>query len=96
MIYRITSAARHDLREIAIYIARDNPERAVSYVKELTDKIQSVAEQPMLYSSRDGWKPGLRSALHRPYHIIFRIEGDEVIFLRVVHGARDLVGLLGD
>ncbi len=96
MKYRLASAARKDLRDIAVYIARDNPDRAVSYVSELTNKIRTVAEQPFLYAVREGWHTNLRSALHRPYHIVCRVEGDEVIILRVLHGARDFIGLIGD
>jgi len=95
MKFRIASAARQDLREIAEYIARDNPVRAVSYVKELNDRIRSVAVRPLIYPERESWRKGLRSAHHGRYHIVFRIEGDVVEFLRVLHGARDIAGLLG-
>ena len=96
MKFRITSPARHDLRAIAEYIARDNPARAISYVKELNDKIRAVSAQPLIYPERELWRKGLRSAPHGRYHIVFRIEGEFVEFLRVLHGARDIPGLVGD
>jgi len=38
MIVRILPAARAELETIGDYIARDNPRRAVSFVRELRDK----------------------------------------------------------
>jgi toxin ParE1/3/4 len=96
MKFRIAPEARHDLRGIAEYIAKDNPPRAESYIQELNDKIRAVAKRPMLYPIRDEWKPGLRSAPFRRYHIVFRIDADVVEFLRILHGARDIPGLLDE
>lgn len=95
MKFRIATSARHDLRGIAAYIARDNPARAVSYIQELNAKVRAVAADPLLYPLRE-WRPtGLRSALYGRYHIVFRIVGDQVEFLRVLHSARDISALLG-
>jgi toxin ParE1/3/4 len=93
MKFRIAPSARHGLREIAAYIARDNPERAESFIRELGAKIRSVAVQPLIYPSRDEWQAGLRSALHHRYHIVFRIDNGSVVILRVLHGARDIEAL---
>lgn len=89
MKLRIVSAAERDLRQIATHIARDNPPRARSFIRELTDKIRKVATQPLLYPVREEWGRGLRSALHRNYQIVYRVDGDTVVVLRVLHGAQD-------
>ena len=39
-------AARDDLVEIALFIAEDNPKRALSFVDELEDKGQVVGRSP--------------------------------------------------
>ena len=93
MKLRIASFARQDLREIAEYIARDDPVRAETFIKELGAKIRLLALQPLLYPSREEWQAGLRSALHHRYHIVFRIDNDCVEVLRILHGARDIDGL---
>lgn len=95
MKFIIADKARADLREIARYIARDNPDRARSYVVELNEKIRGVAREPELYAVKESWGEAYRSALHQRYHIIFRIEADQVVFVRVLHGARDIAGELG-
>jgi toxin ParE1/3/4 len=94
MKFRIVSAAERDLRQIAEHIARDNPSRARSFIRELNAKIRTVAAQPLLYPLREEWAPELRAALHRNYQIVYRIEHDRVVFLRVLHGARDAGSLL--
>jgi toxin ParE1/3/4 len=94
MKFRIVSAAQRDLRQIAEHIARDNPPRARSFIRELNAKIRKVAVQPLLYPAREEWGEGLRSSLHRNYQIVYRVENDTVVFLRVLHGARDAGSLL--
>lgn len=93
MKLRIVSAAERDLREIAAHIARDNPPRTRSFIRELNGKIRKVAAQPLIYPSRTEWGSGLRAALHRNYQIVYRVESDTVIVLRVLHGARDMGAL---
>ena len=90
MNFRVSDEAKRDLRDIGRYIARDNPERAVSFVDELGGTIREAAKRPMSYPARDDLLPGLRSALHKPYLILFRVEADVVEIARVIHGARDL------
>jgi plasmid stabilization system protein ParE len=41
-----------DLREIGDYIARDNPQRAASFVGELLARSQRIAKQPEAYPAR--------------------------------------------
>ncbi|WP_299811956.1 type II toxin-antitoxin system RelE/ParE family toxin [uncultured Roseibium sp.] len=44
---------------------------------------------------RDALGEGVRSARHGRYLIFFLHSGDEVRIIRVLHGARDLPGVLG-
>lgn len=93
MKLKIREAARSDLAEIAAYIAQDNPLRATSFAKELADKIRTVAERPMSFPARFDWQIGLRAATHGRYHIVFRVEDNCVIVLRILHAARNLPDL---
>lgn len=94
MKYRVSDEARRDLADIARHIAQDNPSRAVSFIEELTTKFRLVAERPLSFPAREEWHPDLRSALHRPYVILFRVAGDHVEIVRVLHSARDIPNLL--
>ena len=84
--------AMADLDEIAHSIARDNPERAVSFIAELDATCRSAAAMPRLYPARDTLSPGLRMAVHRRYLIFYREVADEnaVRIERVLHSARNL------
>lgn len=82
--------AREDLDAIALYIAEDNPERALSFVAELEARAALAAERPNSFPARDELAPGLRSILHGRYVLFFRELDDEVRIERVLHGAQDL------
>jgi toxin ParE1/3/4 len=90
----VKASARKDLRDIATYIARDNPQRAVSFIQELNETIRHVAERPLIFAVRDEWGGDRRSALHGNYHIIFEASNDTVTVLRVLHGARNIPDIL--
>lgn len=51
-------AALADLREIALYIAEDNPDRAVSFVNALRIKAAEIIERPASFAARDDLAPG--------------------------------------
>jgi len=83
-------AAHGDLRAIGLYIADDNPERAMTFVAELEARARAIGERPLSFPARDEIGPGLRSALHGRYLILFRELQDRVRIVRILHGARDL------
>lgn len=90
MRYRLAAEAQDDLNAIAEYIVRDNPTRAVTFIEELKDCFRVIAERPRSFPAREALSPGLRSAVHGNYLILYRIEEDYVRIMRVIHGARDL------
>jgi toxin ParE1/3/4 len=91
----ILPAARADLIGIGDFIARDNPDRAASFVAEIEARMRAAAERPRSHPARDDLHEGLRAARHGRYLIFFVEAGDEVQIVRVLHGARDLTRLLG-
>ena len=85
--------ARDDLEAIGLYIAEDNPERALTFVAELEDVARQAAERPRSFPERGDLAPGLRKIVHGRHLIFFRELADEVRIERIVHGARNLRGL---
>lgn len=85
--------AAEDLEEIGDFIARDNPERTVSFVEEIEQHCDRVAEMPTAFPERADIAPGLRMAVHGNYLILYRIQNDTVRIERIVHGARRLADL---
>jgi toxin ParE1/3/4 len=88
----LSPRAAADLEEIADYIARDNPPRAVSFLLELEEKCRAAASTPELFPIRRDLAPGLRMAVHGRYLVFFRdLTGiDTVRVERVLHSARNL------
>ena len=95
MAYKLnwSPAARDDLHDIIIFIARDNPNRAMSFGYELifeTDRLQNFPEMGRIvpeYSNNT-----IREIIFRPYRIVYRINhGSKVCEIaRVWHSARGL------
>jgi toxin ParE1/3/4 len=92
--YSIAAIAQKDLHEIGAYIARDNPRRAISFAAELVAKIHQIAERPLSFPLRDEWRDGLRCALHGHYQIIFIIKDEQILILRILHGARNIPDII--
>ena len=83
----------NDLEAIGDYIARDNPTRAVTFIRELREKLRFVGQNPLLCQLRPDIGDDARIAVFGRYIILFRIQGDVVRIERVVSGYRDLPAL---
>jgi toxin ParE1/3/4 len=96
------AAARADLQEIGLYIARRNPQAARRFLRATSRTIAMLAAQPVigeLYDSRDPAFAGIRIATvdrFRSYLIAYRATDDRIEILRVLHGARDVDQILTD
>jgi toxin ParE1/3/4 len=86
--------ARLDLLQIGDSIAPDSPRRALTFIEELRAKAKKIAFRPFAYPPRNDLRQGVRMAVHGRYLILFEVDGSDVRVLRIVHGARDLRGLL--
>lgn len=68
-----------------MHIAKDAPDTAAQFVKQITDKISWIAESGHKGVPRDRVRPGLRALLYRDRCIYFRIDDRHVHVLRVLH-----------
>ena len=88
-------AAVADLENIRDYIATDNRERAISFVMEITEAGEAIADMPRAF----GLVPRLEERAIRKrtfgrYLIFYRIEAESVQILHVAHSARDYIRAL--
>ena len=91
---RIRPQAEADLDEIWLYIARDNPLAADSFVDKIEQRCKALAEFPRLGVSRDELRPSLRSLTIDAY-VVFYVEAEDgVEIIRVLQGMRDMEGLM--
>lgn len=93
MAYKLiwSPAARDDLHDIVVFIARDNPERAMSFGYQLISETDRLQVFPRLgrvvpqYQNED-----LREIILRPYRIVYRLNQERKLceIIRVWHSAR--------
>lgn len=90
MIVEITAAAELDLEGIADYIARDNPRRAISFVRELRQKCLDLREMARAFPQvRRYAHHGIRYRVHGDYLILCSAAPGRILIQRVMHGAMD-------
>ena len=76
-----------DRDAIMVYIAQDNPTAASDLDLEFEAKAESVRLRPKLYKA--GRVKGTREIVVRPnYVMVYRVQGDVVEVLRVLHAAQ--------
>ena len=91
----LSDEAKADLREIALFIARDNRTRARSFVRELQAKAHDVANIPRAFPLIPRYEHhGIRRRPFRDYVIFRRIEDHRISIVPILHGARDYEVLL--
>ncbi|MBE2274933.1 MAG: type II toxin-antitoxin system RelE/ParE family toxin [Rhodobacteraceae bacterium] len=95
MIVELTATAEADLESIGDYIARDNPQRARSFLRDLYRSCMELADMP------EAWpvvprheRHGIRRRVHGRYLIFYRIGIDRITVLHVLNGAMDVDGIL--
>lgn len=94
MRVELSHLALSDLEAIGDYIARDNPVRAVSFVREIRAKFKQIGKNPLHYQLRPEVGKDARLAVVGHYVILFRVIGAVVKVERVVFGGRNLPEVL--
>ena len=89
----LTNRAQDDLIAIWVYVARDNPAAADRLLDALDERMGALATHPLLGPARPDIAPDLRYLVADNYLILYRLLGDEVEVVRVLHGARNLSAL---
>lgn len=95
MKVRFSAEAKVDLASIADFIATDDPERAISFVDELSASCLSLTDFPRRFPLVAGYEAhGIRHRVHGNYAIFYRVEPEGVTVLHVLHGAMDYAAIL--
>ena len=83
------------LRAIALYIARDNKRRALSFVQELRAAALALGDNPNAYTLIPRYEAyGHRRRPYKAYLIIYTVHADQVVIDAVLHSARDYEAIL--
>lgn len=91
---RLSDQAKEDLVGIWEYIAQDNPSAADRLLQTLVQKYKLLAENPGIGRLREELRPSLRSFAVGNYLLLYRPTPEGIAVFRILHGARDLEGLL--
>ena len=95
MAYKLiwSPAARDDLHDIVVFIARDNPNRAMTFGYELISETDRLQEFPELGRIVPEYRNNyIREIIFRPYRIVYRVDHERKFreVARVWHSARGL------
>ena len=99
MGFRLLPEAEAELDDIWLYIARESGSMEIAnrLIDNITERFWLLARYPQIGRRRDhDLRPGLRSFAVGEYVVIYRVDDDGVIILHVMHGSRDIQGLLND
>ena len=95
MAYKLiwSPAAHDDLHDIAMFIARDNPDRAMSFGHDLiseTDRLQTFPEFGRTVPEYQN--SNVREIIFRPYRIVYRVNHAQKLceIARIWHSARGI------
>ena len=99
MTSRVAPQAESDLDEIWFFLATQSSSIDVAdrVVESITARFVLLARQPYIGRRRDeDLRPGVRSFVVGDYVIAYRVDGDNVLILRVLRGSRDIEALFRD
>jgi toxin ParE1/3/4 len=86
----LTETAEADLAEIWAYVALDASETtATRLIEKLKNSFEPLRHFPASGAARDPLAPGLRAIFAGGYGVYYLHNEQELVIVRVLHGARD-------
>ena len=93
MAHRVSARAEADLDEIWYYVAKESGSIVIAnrVIETITDRFFMLASFPRIGRSREeDFGPGCRSVTAGEYVIVYCVQNEDTLILRVVHGRRNL------
>jgi len=95
VIVVLTAEAERDLEDIASYVAQQSPRSALSLIRGLREKCESLADAPRGYPLVPRYEnKGVRRRPFGSYLIFYRVGRDAIEVIHILQGARDYEPLL--
>lgn len=83
--------AENDLNEIIDYIAQDSPQYASLFYEQVREKVENLNSFPKLGRKIPELDdPNIRELILRDYRLIYRIFGEKIQIIRILHSSRIL------
>lgn len=87
----VTHAARGDLKAIARYTEKEwGGTRREQYLTAIRDRFSDLLTHPLLGTGRGDLAPDCRSLLVGRHVIFYRVSGEEIVILRILHQRMDV------
>jgi len=96
MAHRLAPEVETDLDDIWHYVVKESNSIRIAdhLIESITERLLLLATKPHIGRRRDeDLRPGLRSFPVGEYVIIYRIEDNDTLILRVIRGSRALQAL---
>jgi len=94
-VLRSRSVGR-DLDRIFKNISANNGETvAIAQIDRIEASLRRLGSFPSLGRDRSDLAPGLRACSVKPWEVLYRLKGDEVLISRILDGRQNLSALLG-
>lgn len=87
---RFMAQALQDFQDIHDRIALDNSDLALGFINRLEARCIELCEMPNIGRKRDDLSVGMRSSSVGDYLIFYRVKGNHLEVVHIVHGRRDL------
>ena len=95
MAWRTAEAAAFDLQYIAeAGITNFGVRHAQNYILEFLDVFDTLAANPLMAAERQAASQKVRLMPHGSHNILYVVEDEDVVILRVLHGLQDWFELL--
>jgi plasmid stabilization system protein ParE len=95
MILVITAEAEADLEQIAAYVAEQSARSALTLIRELRERCDSLLDAPRGYPLVPRYEHlGIRRRAFGRFLIFYRVDEGAIEVIHILHGARDYEPLL--
>ncbi|MBU6395693.1 MAG: type II toxin-antitoxin system RelE/ParE family toxin [Sphingomonadales bacterium] len=87
----LSRAAQRDLVDIGDYgEAQFGPEASDAYQDDIEQRFDRLADHPLIGEAKEAWGEGIRSLPCNQHRIIYKVYGDTVQIVRILHHSRDV------
>jgi toxin ParE1/3/4 len=92
---RLSAMARRDLEAIRdAGVEEFGPDVAERHLLGFEHHFGLLRQHPFAGQSRPEFALGIRSLSHRPHRLLYRVDGDTVLVVRIIHHRQDVRGAL--
>lgn len=93
----ISQAASNDIRSIARYTQDTwGADQRRRYLNGLNEKFEMLSSMPEMGKERRDFRPPVRIVNYERHLIIYVIDGEEILIVRVLHQSQDVPARLTD